>query len=109
MIGAINLRTYIIIALGTAGVCYLIGLVGGDAIGRQLDNIRFSASASGLSPQIASVIIEPIKAVLSGEIVFALIGGALWPLAFLWLFLLVLSIVFSVLSGGAGQMRGVVS
>jgi hypothetical protein len=105
MLGSINFRTYVLIAIGVGLSCYLLGTLAGDALGQQLESLGNGGLSAGLAPVIVQIIIDPLIWVLSGDILAAVVAGVLWPLAAAWLVFLIFLLAFSLLGNGLLQAR----
>lgn len=105
MIGIVNFRTYLFIGVGIGFACYVLGMVAGPMLNAQLTNVRWGAVNAGLAPVLADLITQPFIFAFSGDLVGAVVAGVLWPLAVVWIVLLVLALVFTLLGGGIGQVR----
>ena len=107
---SITFKSYIIIAVVTTGVLYLLGIVAGPALTNFFEQMRAQAVAVGLSPNIGSLIVEPMKFAINTEtIVGPLIMGLMWPVGAVLLFFFLAMVVYSVLSPGLGTAADQIS
>jgi hypothetical protein len=98
--GLIHWRTYVLIALGVAGLIFFLGSVTPIAdqyIIPSVVSMGNRAVSVGMARPIADLIVQPVVAALDNGPIAALIAGILWPFIALWVLLLVLLFFFSVI------------
>lgn len=101
-----SFRTYLIIGVIVAVVLYILDLLIGDAMIGFIENFRVQAISAGMAPVIADTIAQPLKLIFSQDLIGALVAGALWPFAGIWLLLLIVLVVYGAIVPGinaAGQ------
>jgi hypothetical protein len=98
-----TLRTYILIGLGTGIIVFLIASFGGDAIINILNDMRNQVSPD--MQGIAGLIVEPLKLVFGNPLIGAIVVALGWPIAAVWIGLLLILVILIALSQGLGSAR----
>jgi hypothetical protein len=102
--GILNVRSYIVIALGTAGVLYLLNLLAGPSFLELLNGIERDAVRAGMSSGLADFVVEPLKFIFQPDsFIGPILAGVFWPLGAVWFLLMILLIIFSVLTPALNQ------
>lgn len=104
MFGWLNWKTYLMIAVAVALALIAIGLIGGTGGATFITTIRQQAYSAGMVPWLADMIAIPLETALSGDILAAVIAGALWPVTLVWLILFFILMAYSILVPGAGAV-----
>lgn len=93
-------RQYLVVALVTGLIFYILGLLGGPALRGFILQFEDASVRGGISQGLVDLITEPMIQALSSNILAAAIAGLLWPVTLLWVVLLFVLITFAILGPG---------
>jgi hypothetical protein len=93
-------RQYLVVALGTGLIFYILGLLGGPGLRGFILQFEVAAVRGGVSQGLTDLITEPMIQALSGNLLAAVIAGLLWPVTLLWVGLLFVLIIYAILGPG---------
>lgn len=105
MLGWLNWRTYLIVAFFTAVTTGFLVWAFGDSLGVAIRQIGNNAYFAGVPGALIRIIVEPFFIVLENPIVGSIAVGLFWPIALIWLFLMVMVMVFSIFGRGVDTFR----
>ncbi len=104
MLGHLNMRTYIAIGVVVGVVVGFLSFVGGEQIAGFAQEVQNNAIGNGIAPMIANFVTGPIILVFTEPIIGGVLIGILWPLAIVWLVLLLLLIMLAAFGTGYNDL-----
>jgi hypothetical protein len=105
--GVISGRVYLIIAIAIFAMLLAVQLLGGSAgMVDFLNTVKINAANAGLGATVADFVLVPIIWVFETQYYGPAVGGLLWPIAVVWLFLFVIVWIFSLIAPGFKDIPG---
>lgn len=102
MFGYLSFKRYVLFGIGAGFFFYLFGLVAGNIVAAQFEEIRRLVVGTGIPPALGQIVLDPVIWVFSGDIFAAVMGGILWPLVLFWLILVVALLALGIIATGLG-------